>query len=361
MAGSVLGQGVERRQAALREVLDAAWALMEREGVAALSMRELSRSLGIRPQSVAHYFPTKPALLDALFRDGFIDLAGRLHEAAGRGAVPADALVGAVSTVLAFSASSPARYHLMLQRTVPGFTPTPESQRVALDTLALLLDRLTGAGISDPADVDVFRGLVNGLAAEQIANDPGGRRFIGRAEHAVRLFLAGVAARSDDEKPKGKRKQALMNVTGLHHVLLTVGDLERSTAFYTGVLGLRIVREVPDDGQAGAKVLCALPDGRLLGLVQHRANPGDAFDEFHTGLDHVALTVPAGDLPDWSRRLDEAGVEHSPPAPSAFGDPLIVFRDPDRIQLQIYGIETEAEAGDSPPLGDASREVSGGA
>ena len=32
-------------------------------------------------------------------------------------------------------------------------------------------------------------------------------------------------------------------------------------------------------------------------------------------------------------------VEHSPIAPSAFGDPLIVFRDPDRIQLQIYGIK----------------------
>jgi hypothetical protein len=94
-----------------------------------------------------------------------IDLAGRLQEAAGRGADPADALVAAVSTVLAFSASSPARYHLMLQRTVPGFTPTP------------------------------------------VANDPGGRRFIGRSEHAVRLFLAGVAARTDGEKPKAKGRK----------------------------------------------------------------------------------------------------------------------------------------------------------
>ncbi len=55
MANSVLGNRTRRREAALRQVLDAAWALMEREGVAALSLRELARTLGIRPQSLAHY------------------------------------------------------------------------------------------------------------------------------------------------------------------------------------------------------------------------------------------------------------------------------------------------------------------
>jgi glyoxylase I family protein len=133
-----------------------------------------------------------------------------------------------------------------------------------------------------------------------------------------------------------------MNVSGLHHVLLTVRDLERSTAFYTGVLGLRKVKEIPDDGEAGAKVLCALPDGTLLGLVQHQANRGDAFDEFRTGLDHLALAVPLDELAECGRRLDDAGVDHSPPAPSAFGDPLMVFRDPDRIQLQVCGISRDA-------------------
>jgi glyoxylase I family protein len=142
-----------------------------------------------------------------------------------------------------------------------------------------------------------------------------------------------------------------MKVTGLHHVLLTVRDLERSTGFYTEVLGLRKVKEIPDDGRAGAKVLCALPDGRLLGLVQHRANGGDAFDELRAGLDHLALTVPAGELEDWGRRLDDAGVDHSPPAPSAFGDPLIVFRDPDRIQLQMYGIRDDADLATGTPDG----------
>lgn len=189
-------------------MLDAAWALMEREGVAALSLRELSRSLGIRPQSLAYYFPTKATLLDALFRDGFSDLSERLRDDAGWSADPADALSAAVSTVLAFCAASPARYHLMLQRTVPGFTPTPTSHQAAVEALTLLLDRLAAAGITDPADVDVFRGLVNGLAAEQIANDPGGRRFISRAEHAVRTFLAGAAVISAHDAHHEARRRS---------------------------------------------------------------------------------------------------------------------------------------------------------
>ncbi len=194
MTKSVLGRGGERRQAAVREVLDTAWTQMEQHGVAALSLRELARTLDIRPQSLAHYFPTKSALLDALFRDGFAELDRDLRGAGGNN--PDEALIAGVQTVLAFCVASPARYHLMLQRTVPGFTPTDTSHEVALAALGHLLNRLHAAGVNDPANVDVFRGMVNGLVAEQIANDPGGRRFIDRAEHAVRLFLAGVAATS---------------------------------------------------------------------------------------------------------------------------------------------------------------------
>src|SRR5689334_7819150 len=105
-------------------------------------------------------------------------------------------------------------------------------------------------------------------------------------------------------------------ISGLHHVLLTVRDLQRSATFYEDVLGLRKVREIADDGVAGAKVLFALPDRRLLGLVSHQTRSGDAFDEHRIGLDHMALSVPVADLPAWAERLHAAGVEYSPPAPS---------------------------------------------
>lgn len=83
-----------------------------------------------------------------------------------------------------------------------------------------------------------------------------------------------------------------MPVAGLHHVLLTVRDLRRSTDFYEAVLRLRKIREIPDDGTAGAKTLFALPDGGYFGLVQHGGGDGSNFDALRTGLDHVSFTVP---------------------------------------------------------------------
>lgn len=56
-----------------------------------------------------------------------------------------------------------------------------------------------------------------------------------------------------------------------------------------------------------------------------------------TGLDHVSFSVPVEELDAWQHQLRTAGIPHSEPAPSAFGEPLIVLRDPDGIQLQIYG------------------------
>lgn len=47
-------------------MLSAAHALIERDGLAAFSMRGLGARLGCEPMSVYHYFPSKAHLLDAL-------------------------------------------------------------------------------------------------------------------------------------------------------------------------------------------------------------------------------------------------------------------------------------------------------
>jgi len=191
MTVQVLGQRGARRDAAVQDVLDGAWVVMAREGVAALSMRELARDLGVRPQSLSHYFPSKAALLDALFADGFQQLRSRLR-AVVEADDPIHSLVATVTELLTFCTTNPARYHLMLQRTVPGFAPSDASHQIALETLGALHERLTAAGVTDPGDVDAVRGLINGLAAEQIANDPTGTRFIDQAPRAVRALVAGL-------------------------------------------------------------------------------------------------------------------------------------------------------------------------
>lgn len=184
----------ERRSTVVREILDCAWALMEREGVAAVSVREVARSVGIRQQSLTYYFPTKQALLDALFADGFVDLR-RVFDALPEPADPDTAVADVAVSYVDYCVQHPARYHLMFQRTIPGFEPTQESHRIALETLSVLIERLTAVGVTDLADVSLVRSLLSGIAAEQTANDPGGRLFADQTRRGVRALLKEIRAR----------------------------------------------------------------------------------------------------------------------------------------------------------------------
>ena len=166
---------------------------MAREGVAALSVREVARSVGLRQQSLTYYFPTKQDLLDALFADGFADLQRTFDQLA-----PADDPVdGVVDVAVAFvdhCVANPAGYHLMFQGTIPGFEPSEESHRVALGVLGVLVERLAAAGITSVADLAVIRSIMSGLAAEQIANDPTGRTFADQTPRAIRYLVTALRA-----------------------------------------------------------------------------------------------------------------------------------------------------------------------
>ncbi|MGH9279756.1 MAG: TetR/AcrR family transcriptional regulator, partial [Acidimicrobiales bacterium] len=47
-------------------ILEAALALVDREGMAALNMRALAQELGVGTMSLYHYVPSKDALLDGI-------------------------------------------------------------------------------------------------------------------------------------------------------------------------------------------------------------------------------------------------------------------------------------------------------
>jgi hypothetical protein len=63
----------------------------------------------------------------------------------------------------------------------------------------------TLAGLSDPSDLDVFSALVNGLAYQQVANDPGDDRWVRLAPRAVDMFLADVGRHRQQSTRKGER------------------------------------------------------------------------------------------------------------------------------------------------------------
>ncbi|MCQ4079121.1 VOC family protein [Streptomyces sp. RB6PN25] len=140
-----------------------------------------------------------------------------------------------------------------------------------------------------------------------------------------------------------QRKTQQPTVDGIHHFSPTVTDIEASAEWYQRVFGLeRVPVPFPHYGSedSGYAILLTDPNsGLAIGLHHHRANMGEQFDETRTGLDHLALSVSSRTtLEAWVAWLDELGVEHAGVTDmhEPFGYSVLVFRDPDGIQLELF-------------------------
>jgi AcrR family transcriptional regulator len=87
--------------------------LLEEEGLAALSLRAITRRVGVSHGAPRRYFPTHNSLLAAIAATGLADLAGRLTaEAAGDAR---EQLIELGRRYLAFAAERPAMFELIFR------------------------------------------------------------------------------------------------------------------------------------------------------------------------------------------------------------------------------------------------------
>jgi AcrR family transcriptional regulator len=194
----------ERHEATRVEILEAAWTLSRSEGLAGISLRDLARAVGMQPPSLYSYFDSKNAIYDAMFRQGYEELESRDDLfTAGNGAT---ALKERVRGFLQFCTEDPARYQLMFQRTLPDFTPSEESFVIAVRSLDRLNASLAGDGVTSAAHRDLFTALLSGLSDQQIANDPGGDRWLLLVDAAVDMFLAYVKRTSSRSNAPDKER-----------------------------------------------------------------------------------------------------------------------------------------------------------
>ena len=131
----------------------------------------------------------------------------------------------------------------------------------------------------------------------------------------------------------------------LHHLALTVTDLPTSVEWYCGVFAVRYVMDAPHPG-GSAQVLADEAMELMIVLHRHEANESELFRESRTGLDHPGFVVPSrDDLVAWQDHLEAHGVvradtadkplTQSPIADEPYGS-VLVFRDPDNIQLELF-------------------------
>ncbi len=124
-------------------------------------------------------------------------------------------------------------------------------------------------------------------------------------------------------------------ISGAHHLALTVTDVERSAAWYRDLLDLVEVLSGSDDS-VSFRVLAHPGSGWVMGVRQYAAGSGDGFDELRTGLDHLAFGVATrSELDAWENELQRRGITYTPAAETPIGT-VVVFRDPDNIQLEFW-------------------------
>ena len=131
----------------------------------------------------------------------------------------------------------------------------------------------------------------------------------------------------------------------LHHLALTVTDVDVSVPWYETVFGVSFRTDVPHAGGVG-KLLADDNHQLMIVLHRHDDNDGALFSETANGLDHAGFVVPTRvDLEAWQEHLEANGVIRAdtadkPLTQSAIVDEtygaVLVFRDPDNIQLELF-------------------------
>jgi AcrR family transcriptional regulator len=188
-AGGSVDWREARRQSARDAIVEAAWALVHDEGLAALSLRELAKRAGITTPTVYAYFESKNAIYDAMFGQAASEFADRMTQPFDC-EEPRVVLAEGVRRFCEFCTSDVARYQLLFQRTIPGFEPTAESFAPAVHALDAVHKRLALNGVTDARHVDMWTALTTGLVDQQISNDPSGDRWTRLIDDVVTMFLA---------------------------------------------------------------------------------------------------------------------------------------------------------------------------
>jgi AcrR family transcriptional regulator len=182
----------ERREATRAEILDTAWGLVREQGLGGLNLRDLAARIGMRAPSLYEYFASKHSIYDAMFAQGYRQFAGALAEAEDLSGE--EGLRALAHRAVAFMVKDAARYQLLFHRTIPGFTPSPQSYSVSVQQLDHTQAWFDRNGYGAPGALDLFTSLMTGLAGQQIANDPGGDRWVGLVDAAVAMFLSYLTA-----------------------------------------------------------------------------------------------------------------------------------------------------------------------
>ncbi len=129
----------------------------------------------------------------------------------------------------------------------------------------------------------------------------------------------------------------IMDIQGIHHITALASDPQANLDFYSGLLGLRLVKQT---------VNFDAPDVYHLYYGDETGSPGTIltffpFPDAARGkrgsgeISAVAFSVPRDSLGFWKERLSRGGIESNGPT-TRFGEEVVTFLDPDGMQVELF-------------------------
>jgi glyoxalase family protein len=142
-------------------------------------------------------------------------------------------------------------------------------------------------------------------------------------------------------------KTTMFMITGIHHVTAMASDSQKNLDFYTGILGLRLIKktvnfDAPDiyhfyygdsTGTPGS-ILTFFP---FEGLTRGRHGKGM--------LNTTTFSVPTSSLDFWLTRLKRFGINHKQPQDRFEGEAVVYFEDEDGLGLELVFSEKDKREG----------------
>jgi glyoxalase family protein len=128
------------------------------------------------------------------------------------------------------------------------------------------------------------------------------------------------------------------DILGIHHITAIAGDPQTNIDFYSGVLGLRLVKLTVNFDDPGTYHLyygdgVGTPGSIITFFPWPKAPRGRRGNGQVTG---TAFAIRADALPYWQERLTSKGIAVSGPI-QRFGEPVLSFQDFDGMQVELVG------------------------
>jgi lactoylglutathione lyase len=128
------------------------------------------------------------------------------------------------------------------------------------------------------------------------------------------------------------------------HTMLRVGDLERSVAFYTNVLGMKLLRTTDRPGEKYSLAFVGYGDESEGAVLELTYNHGVDRYDLGTAYGHVAIEVPDAAAACAAVRA-KGGTVTREAGPVKGGTTVIAFvQDPDGYKIELI----ERRAPDGP-------------